>query len=407
MSMATHRKPPMAVATSPLFVAFLLLGLHSTEAQIGVCYGRLGDNLPCAEDVVNLYKYYNIGAMRLYEPDLPTLEALQGTNIQLMLGVRNQDIQCIGSDQSNADDWVGTNVLPYATTIKYIAVGNEIKPNDKEASWVEPAMQNILCALNANELGTQIKVSTAIDTGLIQKSYPPSLAEFSNLTYITPIIEFLTTNDSPLLVNIEPYIAYVSDRRYIKLDYALFKNHSITFNDTYNGVNRGYKNLFDATYDAVYIALQKVVTPRNEKDTDSLLYDVKQKKNNIKPPRPPVNSESGWPSKGGLHHPTMMKNNGGRIMSGGGQQLRYQTAAAAPQSEEKHDDVATVENAKAYYTNLIKHVKEGTPLTKGQEIESYLFAMFDEDKKAGDDDSERFYGLFMPDQQPKYGHLAF
>ncbi|KNA06285.1 hypothetical protein SOVF_182580, partial [Spinacia oleracea] len=242
----------MAVAASWLIVAFLLLGIHSTEAQIGVCYGRLGDNLPCAEEVVNLYEYYNIGAMRLYEPDLPTLEALQGTNIQLMLGVRNQDISCIGSDQSNADDWVETNVLPYATTIKYIAVGNEIKPNSTEAPWVEPAMQNILCTLNANGLGTKIKA--------VSESGQSS---------------------------------------------GKFKKHH----------------------------------------------------------RFPVNFPANFPANG------------------------------------DGDVVTTVENAKTYYKNLIKHVKkEGTPLRPGA-IETYLFAMFDEDKKPGDE-SERFYGLFTNDGHP-------
>ncbi|XP_056699191.1 glucan endo-1,3-beta-glucosidase-like [Spinacia oleracea] len=377
----------MAVAASWLIVAFLLLGIHSTEAQIGVCYGRLGDNLPCAEEVVNLYEYYNIGAMRLYEPDLPTLEALQGTNIQLMLGVRNQDISCIGSDQSNADDWVETNVLPYATTIKYIAVGNEIKPNSTEAPWVEPAMQNILRTLNANGLGTEIKVSTAIDTGLIKNSYPPSNAEFSNLTYITPIINFLRVNDFPLLVNIQPYIAYMNaPKGSIPLDYLLFRETHCVLNDTYNGVNLCYKNLFDAMYDAMYIATQKVCECHN--NSNKTLCQDKKSMSNYKPVQQAV-SESGQSSgKFKKHHRFPVNFPANFPANGDG------------------DVVTTVENAKTYYKNLIKHVKkEGTPLRPGA-IETYLFAMFDEDKKPGDE-SERFYGLFTNDGHPKYGKLDF
>lgn len=43
----------------------------------------LGNNLPCAQDVVNLYESNGIGAMRLYGPDQATLQALlEGTRDQ-------------------------------------------------------------------------------------------------------------------------------------------------------------------------------------------------------------------------------------------------------------------------------------------------------------------------------------
>ncbi|KNA19872.1 hypothetical protein SOVF_057490 [Spinacia oleracea] len=376
MSTATHKKPPTTVAAS-FFVAFSLLSLHSTEAQIGVCYGMLGTNLPSPQQVVNLYKSNGIKAMRLYEPNQPTLQALQGSNIKVMLGVANNDVQRVASDQIIANTWVQTNVLPYATSIKYVAVGNEIKSDGPLASSVKPAMQNILNALNKYNLGGSIKVSTSIDTGLIRNSNPPSNAEFSNLNYITPIINFLSTNDFPMLVNIQPYTAYKNNPGNITLDFLLFTSPGPVFTDPGNGLK--YQNLFDALYDSVDAAVQKVCASHTNvgfgRDNWSKI---------VKRPVKIVSSESGHPSGGGFHHSPVDFSAG--VSDGGG--------------------VTTVENAKTYYTKLINHVKGGSPLRPGVPIETYLFAMFDENEKQGDD-TERCYGIFNTNGSPKIGPLNF
>ncbi|GJZ71859.1 ARID DNA-binding domain-containing protein [Tanacetum coccineum] len=62
------------------------------------------------------------------------------------------------------------------------------------------------------------------------------------------------------------------------------------------------------------------------------------------------------------------------------------------------DNGATMENAETYYTNLIAHVKR-------RSIETYLFAMFDEDQKPGEE-SEKHFGVFFPNQSSKY-NLSF
>lgn len=58
----------------------------------------------------------------------------------------------------------------------------------------------------------------------------------------------------------------------------------------------------------------------------------------------------------------------------------------------------SIENAKAYNGNLISHLRSmaGTPLMPGKSVETYIFALYDEDLKPGPA-SERSFGLFKPD----------
>lgn len=63
----------------------------------------------------------------------------------------------------------------------------------------------------------------------------------------------------------------------------------------------------------------------------------------------------------------------------------------------------SVENAKLYNGNLISHLRSmvGTPLMPGKSVDTYLFALYDEDLKPGPG-SERAFGLFKPDLTMTY-----
>jgi len=303
--------------------------------SIGVCYGANGDNLPPRQEVVDLYKSNGIGKIRLYYPDEGALQALGGSNIEVILGVPNDQLQSV-TDAGGASDWVNKYVTPYSNVnFKYIAVGNEVPSGDALAGSVLPALQSIQTAISSANLQEQIKVSTAIDTSLLGNSYPPNDGVFRDdaTSYITPIVNFLAQNGAPLLANVYPYFAYVQNQQSITLDYALF---------TQQGNNEvGYQNLFDASLDSLYAALEKIGQSNVEV----------------------VVSESGWPSEG--------------------------------------DVGASVDNAGTYYRNLITHAKGGTPKRPNGPIETYLFAMFDENQKDGAE-TERHFGLFNPDKSPKY-----
>ncbi|EOA35388.1 hypothetical protein CARUB_v10020584mg [Capsella rubella] len=334
------------LASPPMLVMMILLSLviasffSTTAGQIGVCYGIQGEGLPSPSDVVNLYKQHNIQRMRIFGPDQGTLDALRGSDIELILDVHPEDLGRVANSQPEADKWVQENVQPYSDSVRfrYINVGNEVKPSD--GGLLLPALQNIESALSG--AGIPVKVTTSISTGTTTETSPPSSGRFKDeyKSFLEPVIGFLTSKQSPILANIYPYFGYKDDsENKIPLDFALFNSQSTVFTD--KGNNLQYQNFFDASVDSVYAALAK-------SGGGSMNIGV---------------SESGWPTDGGRG--------------------------------------AGVGNAETYANNLVQHVKNGTPRKPNEPLETYIFAMFDESKKENGE-YEKFWGLFHPDGQPKY-----
>ncbi|KAK7405115.1 hypothetical protein VNO78_06311 [Psophocarpus tetragonolobus] len=183
----------------------------------------------------------------------------------------------------------------------------------------------------------QIKVSTTINGALITNSYPPD-----NGAFTSDAQPYIRPIIKFLVDNGTPLLANIYPYfAYVNNQQDISLDYALFRQQGNNNV--GYQNLFDAMLDSTYAALEKVGAPNLQI----------------------VVAESGWPSDGG---------NG-----------------------------ASIDNANTYYANLISHAsrRSGTPKRPGQSIETYLFAMFDENQKPNAE-TERHFGLFHPNKSPKY-----
>ncbi|XP_043705144.1 glucan endo-1,3-beta-glucosidase-like [Telopea speciosissima] len=309
---------------------------------IGVCYGRVSDNLPSPQKVINLYKKSKIERIRIYEPNTQVLNALRGSNLLLSLGTRNEDLPKLATSPEAAKAWVNTNIVPYKNDvhITWISVGNEVIPGSL-AQHVPNAMNNLYNALVSIGL-SNVKVTTTVPASVLGVSYPPSQGVFT--AQVTPImayvLDFLTKTSSPLMINAYPYFAYASDPTHISLDFALFANHSVVIDGKLS-----YSSLFDAMVDAFYSAME-----RAGGSNVSIVV-----------------SESGWPSAG-------------------------------------NEPYTSIANAKIYNSRLRARVlsttNPGTPKRPHATLDTFFFAMFNEDlKPAG---VEQHFGFFYPNMKPVY-----
>ncbi|XP_052199074.1 glucan endo-1,3-beta-glucosidase 13-like isoform X2 [Diospyros lotus] len=333
-----------------IFAASLLLMLLdiSKGSRIGVCYGRNADDIPTPDKVAQLVQLHKIRHVRIYDSNNQVLKAFANTGVQLMIGIPNSDLLPFSQFQSYADTWLRNTVLPYypATKVTYITVGTEVTEAPSNVSaLVVPAMQKIFTALRKTGLQGKIKVSSTHSLGVLSRSFPPSAGAFnsSHAFFLRPMLEFLAENRSPFMVDVYPYYSYRDSPKNVSLDYALFKSSSEVI-DPNTGLL--YNNLFDAQIDAVYYALMAL---------------------NFRTIRIMV-TETGWPSKGS-----------------------------------SKETAATPDNAQTYNTNLIRHVinDTGTPAKPGQELDVYIFSLFNENRNPGME-SERNWGLFYPDQTSVY-----
>ncbi|QCE16814.1 histidine kinase 2/3/4 [Vigna unguiculata] len=318
-----------------------------SQSFIGVNYGQVADNLPPPESTASLLKSTSIGKVRLYGADPAIIKALANSGIGIVIGAANGDIPSLASDPNAASQWVNANVLPYypASNITLITVGNEILTlaDQSLASQLVPAMRNLQNALNTASV--KIKVSTVHSMAVLTQSDPPSSGLFNPALQNTlkQLLAVLKDNKSPFTINPYPFFAYQSDTRPETLAFCLFQPNSGRV-DSGNG--KLYTNMFDAQVDAVHSALSAMG-----------FQDVEI-----------VVAETGWPSRG-----------------------------------DSNEVGPSLENAKAFNGNLINHLRSlvGTPLMPGKSVDTYIFALYDEDLKPGPG-SERAFGLFKTDGTMAY-----
>ncbi|XP_076881903.1 glucan endo-1,3-beta-glucosidase 3-like [Bidens hawaiensis] len=334
-----------------LFHLLPLASMAVQDAFVGVNIGTSVTDMPNPTQVVALLKAQQIRHVRLYDADPAMLTALAGTGIRVTVSVPNQQLIAIGQSNATAANWVARNILTLvpATNITAISVGSEVLTTIPNAAPVlVSALQYIHAALIAARLDSHIKVSTAHASSIILDSFPPSQA-FFNRTWdpvMIPLLKFLQTTGSYLMLNVYPYYDYTQSHDAIPLDYALFRPLPPNKEAVDSNTLLHYTNVFDAVVDAAYFAM-------------SYLNFT-----NI----PIVVTESGWPSKGDANEPD-----------------------------------ATLDNANTYNSNLIKHVlnNTGTPKHPGVAVSTFIYELYNEDARAGAV-SEKNWGLFDANGRPIY-----
>ncbi|KAL4615741.1 hypothetical protein ACB092_07G148600 [Castanea dentata] len=335
-----------------LFLSFFFttaFNFAESQSFIGVNYGQIADNLPPPAATASLLKSTAIGKVRLYGADGAIIKALANTGIGIVIGAANGDIPSLASDPNAATQWVNSNVLPYypASNITLITVGNEVLTSMDQGliSQLLPAMRNVQNALNSVSLGGKVKVSTVHSMAVLTQSDPPSSGLFNPVFQdaLKGLLQFQKDNGSPFAINPYPFFAYQSDSRPETLAFCLFQPNAGRV-DSGNGIK--YLNMFDAQVDAVRSALNSM----GFKDVEIMV------------------AETGWPYRG-----------------------------------DSNEVGPSVENARAYNGNLIAHLRSlvGTPLMPGKSVDTYIFALYDEDLKPGPA-SERAFGLFKPDLTMTY-----
>lgn len=332
-----------------LFVLFDALHIAKSQSFIGVNYGQVADNLPPPEATVKLLQSTSIGKVRLYGADPAIIKALANTGIGIVLGTSNGDLTALANDPNFAKQWINSNVLPFypASKIITINVGNEILTSGDQGlvSQLLPAMTNLQNAVNAVSLGGKIKVSTVHAMNVLIRSDPPSSGTLNPAfgDTMNGLLGFLNGTGSPFTINPYPFFAYQSDPVPDTLAYCLFQPNKGRPDPA---TNKLYTNMFDAQVDAVRAAL-------NAKGHSGVEIVV---------------AETGWPYKG-----------------------------------DSNEVGPGLENAKAYNGGLVAHLRSmiGTPLMPGKSVDTYLFALYDEDLKPGPG-SERAFGLYKPDRSMVY-----
>lgn len=331
--------------TSFMLFFFVVALFLRDVTSIGVNYGTLGNNLPPPAQVAQFIKDKTvIDRVKIFDINPEILRAFANTGISVTVTVPNGEIPNL-LDLANARRYVEQNIKPYypQTKIDVILVGNEVLHWDTPdvQNKLVPAMKTFYQALGLSGL-KGIKVSSPHSLGILLRSNPPSAARFRpgwDVGILAPMLQFLRETKGPFMVNPYPYFGYNPKQE----DFLLFRKNKGVY-DRFS--KKWYTNSFDMLLDAVYMSMVRLKYP-----------DVEI-----------VAAETGWPSQG-----------------------------------ESYEPQCTVENAASYNGGLMKKYNSGTgtPLMPHRKIETYIFALFNENIKPGSM-AEKNFGLFRPDFTPVY-----
>ncbi|MCO5559082.1 hypothetical protein L7F22_012674 [Adiantum nelumboides] len=259
-------------------------GLRGGSKFVGINYGHVDSTLMSATKAVALIKSLGVGLVRLPDANAQVLAALANSGLDVVISVRDEDIPSLAAHESRAMYWIQKNVIAFFpdTNITIIDVGDNIMGSQHPRALMAqllPAMANLYNALLQHDLTNLIKVTTSFSMNVFATTFPPSLGTFRAdiaQPFIVPILDFLTQTQTPLLLNVYPYLAWQNDPNHIPLSFALFDAPSVPI---WLDKKLSYYNLLDVQLDAVAYAMENLGYPN---------LDI-------------VISKTGWPTAGGAN----------------------------------------------------------------------------------------------------------
>lgn len=95
------------------FFVLLLLKLLPNGESVGVNWGTMATHQLPPEKVVKMLQENGFHKLKLFEAEDRILEALIGTEIEVMLAIPNSMLQIMSEDSEAAASWVDANVTAY------------------------------------------------------------------------------------------------------------------------------------------------------------------------------------------------------------------------------------------------------------------------------------------------------
>jgi hypothetical protein len=149
-------------------------GAEEDAIPLGVNYGTVADNLPSPAEAVKLLQSTRIRKVKLFSVEPEILQAMAGTELEVMLGIGDDQIKPLASSLASAQSFVEAHVKPFfpATKISSLSLGNEVLSSSRDGEMIYDlpiAMENLHSACELAGL-PGIKITTPHSMGLLQSS---------------------------------------------------------------------------------------------------------------------------------------------------------------------------------------------------------------------------------------------
>ncbi|MFY0631713.1 MAG: hypothetical protein JXR05_15215 [Flavobacteriaceae bacterium] len=316
-------------------------------STVGVNFSNTFQSTPVsASDAATQITAMGTGMVKTYNyTQTDFIKKAKAAGLKVVLGIPNDELEALSNNTTSA---VVDVVTTYSDTIIMVCVGNEpLGPwwNGAYSPYLADAISNLHTALGTASITMPLTVP--FNFAIMEKSYPPSKGAInSSLTAtIESVCAVIKSSGGVFMINIYPFLNAYPVNPDITLKYCLFTAKKASDGWPPKDGTHQYTNIFDASYDALYIALGAI-------GYGDLNITI---------------GECGWPT--------------------------------GPTS----NAIATLGNATTFNTNLVAHCKSvtGTPRVPGK-INCFIFEMYDEDNKSTKPgEFETHWGVYKADPTTK------